>query len=55
MQLASYTGNRPSAVLGIKYKDIVVSLMRHKGDDRPRLIVETTYKETKSYNGKGEP
>ncbi|KAL9632752.1 MAG: hypothetical protein Q9164_005125, partial [Protoblastenia rupestris] len=40
IQLMSYTGNLPSAVLSIKYRDIKMSLLRVPGVEHPRLLLE---------------
>ncbi|KAI9893013.1 MAG: hypothetical protein M1814_000897 [Vezdaea aestivalis] len=52
LQLAGITGNRPGALLSLKYKDIKVALLRDpNGGQQPRPIIETSFGCTKSYLG----
>lgn len=53
MQLAGITGNRPSALLGVCYRDIKVSLLPDpNGGRQPRVLIDIEYKKTKGYRGK---
>ena len=50
MQLAGITGNRPRALLGIRYRDIHVTLLPDpNGGKRPRRLIEIEFKFTKTY------
>ena len=52
MQLAGITGNRPSALLAVCYRDVKVTLLRDpQGGDQPRVLVEIVYNHTKGYLG----
>ena len=49
LQLAGITGNRPTALLGLQYKDINVTLLQVNGNIR--VLVEFKFVNTKSYLG----
>lgn len=52
IQLAGITGSRPSALMGITYGDFALSLLKDpKGGEWPRLVVDVTLTQTKSYLG----
>ena len=52
MQLAGITGNRPTALLGVYYKHVKVTLLVDlMGGERPCVMLEVTYKSTKRYHG----
>ena len=55
MQLAGYTGNRPKAILNLKYKDIRVSLLQVLGLETPRLFIEPTFRMTKVSKAGADP
>lgn len=53
MQLAGITGNRPSALLAIRYRNIKVTLLPDPyGGERPRIMIEIRFTDTKEYLGK---
>ena len=53
MQLAGITGNRPSALLAICYRNVKVTLLPDPdGGERPRIMIEIRFTETKEYLGK---
>ena len=50
--LAGITGNRLEALLGLRYRDIKIALLRDPdGSEWPRPIIELTFGKTKSYMG----
>jgi hypothetical protein len=49
--LAAFSGNRPSAVLNLCYRHIVVTLLRHPNGGPHRILIEFTYEFTKQYLG----
>ncbi|KAI9888214.1 MAG: hypothetical protein M1814_001087 [Vezdaea aestivalis] len=52
VQLAGITGNRPDALLSMKYKDLKVALLRNpNGGEYPRPIIDAKFGHTKSYLG----
>jgi integrase len=52
LQLAGITGNRPEALLSLRYKHVKIALLRDpEGSEWPRPIVELTFEKTKSYMG----
>ena len=52
MQLAGITGNRPAALLAIRYQHVKVTLLPDPdGGEQPRVLVEIVYKYTKGYLG----
>ena len=53
MQLAGITGNRPSALLAVRYKHIKVTLLEDPaGGEQPRVLIEIVFNHTKGYLGK---
>lgn len=51
-QIAGVTGNRPGALLALQYKHVKITLLRdHAGSEVPRVLVEISFRETKSYLG----
>ena len=56
IQLAGITGNRPDALLSLRYKHVKISLLRDPNkSQRPRPIIELTFERTKSYMGTKDP
>ena len=52
LQLAGITGNRPGALLGLRYENLKVTLLRDPaGSEWPRMLIEFTFKNTKGYLG----
>ena len=52
LQLAGITGNRPGALLSLRYEHIKITLLRDPcGSEQPRLLIELTFKNTKGYLG----
>ena len=52
LQLAGITGNRPGALLSLRYEHLKVTLLRDPaGSEWPRLLIELTFKNTKGYLG----
>jgi len=52
IQLAGITGSRPSALMSLQYQDFKLSLLRDPaGSDWPLLIVDVTFRNTKSFLG----
>ncbi len=52
MQLAGITGNRPSALLAVRYEHIKVTLLADPdGGEQPRVLIEIVFKHTKGYLG----
>jgi hypothetical protein len=52
MQLAGITGNRPKALLQLRFKDVAVALLPDPhGSDWPRLMIEWKFSTTKTYKG----
>ena len=49
LQLAGITGNRPAALLALRYEDTKVTLLLVNG--RPRPLIEIRFGDTKSYLG----
>lgn len=55
MQLAGITGNRPSALLGVRYNDVKITLLPDpQGGKFPRRLIEIAFKNTKGYLGEKE-
>ena len=55
-QLAGITGNRPGALLALRYGDLKVTLLRDPGNSfRPKVLLEITFRVSKSYRGPKEP
>jgi len=52
LQLAGISGNRPGALLSLRYENLKVTLLRDPaGSEWPRLLIELTFKNTKGYLG----
>jgi len=52
MQLAGITGNRPSALLAVRYQHIKVTLLEDPaGGEQPRVLIEIVFNHTKGYLG----
>ena len=52
VQLAGITGNRPGALLSLRYENLRVTLLRDPaGSEWPRVLVEFTFKNSKGYLG----
>ena len=52
MQLAGITGNRPSALLAVRYQHIKVTLLEDpNGGEQPRVLIEIVFNHTKGYLG----
>jgi hypothetical protein len=54
-QLAAITVNRPMALLHLRYRDLVLTLIRDPEGGRPRLFIFLTPEFTKKYLGKKAP
>ena len=52
MQLAGITGNRPGALLAVRYRHIKVTLLPDPdGGEQPRVLIEIVFNHTKGYLG----
>jgi len=52
MQLTGITGNRPSALLAVRYRHIKVTLLPDpNGGEQPRVLIEIIFPNTKGYLG----
>ena len=52
MQLAGIIGNRPSALLAVRYQNIHVTLLEDPdGREQPRVLIEIVFNYTKGYLG----
>ena len=52
MQLAGITGNRPSALLAVRYQHIKVTLLEDPdGGEQPRVLIKIVFNYTKGYLG----
>lgn len=52
LQLAGITGNRPGALLALRYENLKITLLRDPaGSEWPRMLIEFTFKHTKGYLG----
>ena len=52
MQFAGITGNRPSALLAVRYQHIKVTLLEDPdGGEQPRVLIEIVFNHTKGYLG----
>jgi len=52
MQLAGITGNRPGALLAVRYRHIKVTLLPDPdGGEQPRVLIEIIFPNTKGYLG----
>lgn len=54
LQLAGFTVNRPSAILALQYKHIMVTVLRDPAGGPHRLLLEFTFEFTKEYLGMKE-
>lgn len=55
-QLAGITGNRPGALLALRYGDLKVTLLRDPDDPRQsKILLEITFNVSKTYHGPKEP
>ncbi|KAK5690953.1 hypothetical protein LTR17_025809 [Elasticomyces elasticus] len=55
-QLADITGNRPGALLALRYSDLNIAFFRDPcRADRPNITLEFTFRQTKSYRGPKDP
>ncbi|KAL8738937.1 MAG: hypothetical protein Q9181_000349 [Wetmoreana brouardii] len=55
IQLAGFTGNRPSALLSVLYQHIEVTLLEDPGGrEQPRVLIEIVFHNTKGYLGEKE-
>ncbi|KAI1913309.1 hypothetical protein LOZ12_002725 [Ophidiomyces ophidiicola] len=50
-RLAGYTGNRPEALLNLRYRHLQLTLVRDPGSEHPRLVIELTAEFTKGFLG----
>ncbi|KAI9769856.1 MAG: hypothetical protein M1840_003850 [Geoglossum simile] len=50
-QLAGFSGNRPQALLNLRYQDIVVTLLRDPNGGPHRILIEFTCEFTKQFLG----
>lgn len=50
-QLGAITGNRPEALVELRYRHLQLTLIRDPTTDYPRLFIELTPEFTKSYLG----
>jgi integrase len=56
IQLAGITGNRPGALRRMQYKDLKIALLPDPaGGERPRLVMDFTFRHTKRYLGVKDP
>ena len=54
-QLAGITGNRLGALLALQYQDLKVTLLCDpESNQKPRLLLEITFRVSKSYHGPKE-
>ena len=52
IKVAGITGNRPEALLSLRWKHVKLALLRNlNGSEWPRPIVDLTFEKTKSYIG----
>jgi hypothetical protein len=51
-QFAGYTGNRPEALLQLRYRHLNLTLVRDLESKHPRLVVELTAEFTKGFLGR---
>jgi integrase len=54
-QLAAITASRPGALLGLRYRDLVLTLIRDPEGGRPSLFMFLTPEFTKKFLGKKAP
>ena len=50
-QLAGITGNRPEALVQLRYRHLQLTLIRDRNNPRPRLFIELTAEFTKGFLG----
>ena len=50
-QLAGITGNRPEALVQLRYRHLRLTLIRDRNNPRPRLFIELTAEFTKGFLG----
>jgi hypothetical protein len=50
-QLAGFSGNRPQALLNLRYRDLIVTLLRHPNGGPHRILIEFTCEFTKQFLG----
>jgi len=50
-ELGIFSGNRPSALLKLRYSDIIVTLLRDPSGGPYRILIEFTYEFTKKFLG----
>ncbi|PQE05392.1 C2H2 finger domain-containing protein [Rutstroemia sp. NJR-2017a BBW] len=50
-QIAGITGNRPEALVDLRFRHLNLTLIRDRNVDRPRLFIELTTEYTKGYLG----
>jgi hypothetical protein len=50
-QLAGITGNRPEALVQLRYRHLKLTLIRDHNNPRPRLFIELTAEFTKGFLG----
>jgi hypothetical protein len=52
MKLAGGTGNRPKALLQLRFRDISVALLPDpEGSEWPRVVIDWKFENTKGYLG----
>lgn len=52
MQLAEITGNRPSALLAVRYQHIKMTLLEDSGNkEQPQVLIEIVFNHIKGYLG----
>jgi hypothetical protein len=52
---ASYTGNRPKALLQLRYRHLNLTLVRDLESKHPRLVIKVTIENTKGFLGMKNP
>jgi hypothetical protein len=50
-QLAGFSGNRPRVLLNLRYRDIIVTLLRDPNGGPHRILIEFTCEFTKQFLG----
>jgi len=51
MQLAGFTANRPEALLQLRYRHIMASMLRDQGGGLDKFLLEFNFEFTKDYLG----
>lgn len=51
LQLAGFTANRPQALLELRYRHIIATLLRDQGGGPNRVLLEFTFEFTKDFLG----